>query len=58
MVWQQAVALPVGGCLRSGRASRRRLGARPRAWHPSGHRLPSLYRGSSIAPHPVLALDL
>jgi len=54
MVWQQAVALPVGGCLRSGGASRRRLGARPRAWHPSGHRLPSLYRGSSVAPRHVL----
>ena len=43
MVWQQAVALPVGGCLQ---------------WHPSGHRLPSLYRGSSVAPRHVLTPDL
>src|SRR5262249_56008715 len=39
-------------------ASRCRLAAHPRAWHPSGHRLSSLHRGSSIAPRPVLTPDL
>src|ERR1044072_6742631 len=52
------VAGRVGRAREGGRGPRRRLAPLSRPWHSSGHRLPSLYRGSSIAPHPVLALDL
>jgi len=55
---QQGLALPGRWAPEGGRGPRRRLGPHSRPWHSSGHRLPSLYRGSSIAPHPVLALDL
>jgi len=55
---QEGLALPGWRAPEGGCGPRRRLGAHSRPWHSSGHRLPSLYRGSSIAPRPVLALDL
>jgi len=56
---QEGLALPGWRALEGGRDPHRRLGPPSRPWHSSGHRLPSLYRGSSIARHrPVLALDL
>jgi len=55
---QEGLALPGQRAPEGGRDPRARPGPHSRPWHSSGHRLPSLYRGSSIAPHPVLALDL